>query len=166
MECKGIRSGWGAAIPRTSKEGKRKVGAVLASVGDGRATSVGRKVPAKFRSRRGSESKAGVASGWDEAEGSGKGCGTEASKKERQSSFVGTSARPRAPGKEAPVPSSGVAEMAGETSAAAAKSCCACLSLAPPPAAAAAEENGESDIPGWQRLSKILAAGAGWSQSA
>jgi hypothetical protein len=46
-----MRSGCGAAMPRTSKDGRRRLWGTLLRYGVGRERSVGRKVPAKLRSR-------------------------------------------------------------------------------------------------------------------
>jgi hypothetical protein len=50
FEEREMRSGWGAAMPRTSKDGRRRLCGILVRVGVGREKSVGRKVPAKLRS--------------------------------------------------------------------------------------------------------------------
>jgi hypothetical protein len=75
-----MRSGCGAAMPRTSKDGRRRLWGTLLRYGVARERSVGRKVPAKLRSRWWSRA-AGDGSGWG-GEDSGKGCGGEASRRE------------------------------------------------------------------------------------
>lgn len=61
-------------MPRTSNEGRRRLCAVLTTVGVGSETlAEGRKVAAKLRWSWGRCSRMGVCRGWGEAKGSGKG---------------------------------------------------------------------------------------------
>jgi hypothetical protein len=90
LEERGVRSGWGAAMPRTWNDGRRRLWGTLLRLGVGRERSAGRKVPAKLRSRWWSRA-AGDGSGWG-MEDSGKGCGREASRMEE---WVGVDASAR-----------------------------------------------------------------------
>lgn len=80
-------------MPSASKEGRRRLCAVLSTVEAGSETLVeGR--PAKVKSNWGRSSWTGDSKGWGEAEGSGIGCGREASRREAKS-FNGGPVRPR-----------------------------------------------------------------------
>lgn len=100
--CARIRSGWGAAMPSTWNEGRRKLCLCLIAVGGGSERLLGGRL--RVRSTCGRSSELGVVRGWGMAEGSGKGCGREASSDDETS--LGTAIAEQGP---ASAPSSGVA---------------------------------------------------------